>query len=108
MLKAATSDFTVARDCVDYLILKGVGQSESYEIVGKICEYCAENNKRLDTLNIEVFRQFSPLFDKDVISAMRVKNAAKLRKHEGEPGEVAVRAEIRAMERKLKKLFPEE
>ncbi len=107
MLKAATADYSTARDCVDYLIIKGATESEAFETVGKLCEYCYENSKRLDTITLDVYKQFSPKFEQDVISAMRIKNATRLRKHEGEPGDVAVRAEIRAMGRKLHKLFPE-
>lgn len=107
MLKAATNDYTVAHDCLDYLLLKGAPQSEALETVGKLCEYCYENNKRLDTITLDVYKEFSPLFEQDIISAMRLKNATRLRKHEGEPSDVAVRAEIRAMDRKLHRLFPE-
>lgn len=105
MLKAATSDFTVAKDCVDYLIDKGADINDAYDTVGKLCEYCAAVGKRLDTIDYEIYAGASSLFDADIISAMRVKNATRLRKHDGEPGEVAVRAEVRNMQRKLKKLF---
>lgn len=105
MLKTATADFTVAKDCVDYLIDKGSEIDDAYDTVGKLCEYCAAVGKRLDTIDYEIYAGASSLFDADIISAMRVKNATRLRKHDGEPGEVAVRAEIRNMQRKLKKLF---
>lgn len=105
MLKDATSDFSVALDCVDYLIMKGASKSDAYEIAGRVCEYCAQNNKRLDTLPIENYLEISPLFDADINSAMRVKNATRLRKNDGEPGDVATRAEIRTIQRKLAKLF---
>lgn len=105
MLKAATDGFKVALDCVDYLINKGSNTEDAYDIVGKLCQYCAENNKRLDTLPFEIYEGMSPLFEKDIISNMRVKNATRLRKHEGECGDVAVRAEIRAFRRKLEKLL---
>ncbi len=105
MLKTATSDFAVAKDCVDYLIDKGAETDDAYDTVGKLCEYCAAIGKRLDTIDFDIYAGASSLFDADIISAMRIKNATKLRKHDGEPGEVAVRGEIRNMQRKLKKLF---
>lgn len=108
MLKAATNGFTTALDCVEYLVKKGENRDTAYEIVGKLCEYCAENNKRLDTIAIDIYRTYSPLFEKDVIYASRAKSVARLRKNEGEPGEVAVRAELRSIKRRLNKLFPEE
>lgn len=105
MLKTATSDFTVAKDCVDYLIDKGAEIDDAYDTVGKLCKYCAAVGKRLDTIDYEIYAGASSLFDADIISAMRLKNATRLRKHDGEPGESAVRAEIRNIQRKLKKLF---
>ena len=107
MQKAAVSDYGVARDCADYLIANGETKEQAYAITGKLCEYCSQNNKRLDTLPIEIYKEFSPLFEKEIISLMRPKTAVRIRKHDGEPGEVAVRAEIRALKRKLNKLFPQ-
>ena len=106
MIKAINSNFSTAYDCVEYLIAKGVSESEAYEITGKICEYCVENSKRLDTINLDTYITFSDLFDKDVVLDMRPKNAVRLRKHEGEPSDVSVRAEIRTMVKKLNKLLP--
>lgn len=108
MLKAATAGFTTALDCVEYLVKKGENRNAAYEIVGKLCQYCAENNKRLDTITVDVYKTYSPLFEKDVIYVARAKSVARLRKNEGEPGEVAVRAEMRSIDRRLNKLFPEE
>ena len=105
-LKCATSKYSTAVDCVDYLISKGADKADAYEIVGKLCAYCNENGKRLDTITLDVYNEFSELFSEDVISAMRVKNATRLRKHEGEPSDVSVRAEIRTVQRKLSKLVP--
>lgn len=107
MQKAAVADYGVAHDCADYLVANGEAKEQAYAITGKLCEYCSQNNKRLDTLPIEIYKEFSPLFEKDIISLMRPKTAVRLRKHDGEPSEVAVRAEIRALKRKLNKLFPQ-
>ncbi len=106
MLKAATIGYTTALDCVDYLIMRGASKSDAYTLTGKVCEFCAENNKRLDTLDLDAYQAISPLFEVDIVSAMRLKNATRLRKNDGEPGDVAVRSEIRTLQRKLAKLFP--
>ncbi len=105
MLKAANAGYITALDCVDYLVLKGMSKDEAYEIAGKLCEYCAENNKRLDTLTMDVYESFSPLFERDIVSSMKVRTAVRQRKHEGEPSDVTVRAEIRSLQRRLKRLF---
>lgn len=104
MLKAVNSGYTTAYDCVEYLISKGIERATAYAITGKLCEYCAENSKRLDTIPLDVYREFSEAFDKDIILVMRPKNAVRMRKHEGEPSDVAVRAEIRNAVKKLSKI----
>ena len=108
MLKNATAKYSTAIDCVDYLISKGAEQEDAYAIVGNICQYCNENGKRLDTITLDVYNEFSPLFEEDIISAMRVKNATRLRKHEGEPSDVSVRAEIRNIVKKIAKYAPDQ
>ena len=107
-LKCATAKYSTAIDCVDYLISKGADQADAYAIVGKLCAYCVENGKRLDTITLDIYNEFSPLFEDDIISAMRVKNATRLRKHEGEPSDVSVRAEIRTVIKKLAKRAPDQ
>ncbi len=107
-MKLANANYSTAVDCINYLVVKGETFATAYDIVGKICEYCEINNKRLDTITLDVYNQFSPLFDSDVIPAMRIKNAVRLRKNVGEPSDVSVRAEIRIIKRKLNKLLPED
>ncbi len=106
MLKQVNAGFTTAYDCVEYLISKGVTESDAYAITGKICEYCVENMKRLDTINLDTYKEFSDVFENDILLNMRPKTAIRLRKHDGEPSDVSVRAEIRNMVRKLNKLLP--
>lgn len=104
-LKAAQSGYSTAADCVDYLIAKGETKSEATETVTKLCVYCRDNGKRLDTLPIEIYKDFSDKFDADVVSDMRVRNAVRLRKNEGEPSDVSTRSEIRSLNRRLTKTY---
>ena len=107
-IKAAQTGYSTAADCVDYLIAKGESKSAATEIVTKLCVYCRDNGKRLDTLPAEIYTEFSDKFDPDVVSDMRVRNAVRLRKNEGEPSDVSTRAEIRSLNRRITKLFDKE
>lgn len=104
-LKAAQAEYSTARDCVDYLLAKGESKDEAENVVTKLCVYCRDNGKRLDTLPLEVYKDFSEAFEADVVSDMKVRNAVRLRKSEGEPSDVSTRAEIRSLNKRLNKIF---
>lgn len=104
-LKAAQVGYSTAADCVDYLVAKGETKSNAIETVTKLCVYCRDNSKRLDTLPLEIYTEFSDKFDADVVSDMRIKNAVRLRKNDGEPSDVSTRAEIRSINRRIAKIF---
>lgn len=70
MHKAATGGFTTATDIAEYLVKKGVPFREAHEITGKIVVYCLKKGKDLMDLNIDEFREFSQLVDKDIYSVL--------------------------------------
>ncbi len=71
MNAAAAGGFSCATECADYLANKGVPFRTAHEIVGKIVLYCVNNNKTLQSLTVDEYKAFSPLFDADIkISVM--------------------------------------
>lgn len=104
-LKAAQIGYPTAADCIDYLVAKGENKSSALGIVTKLCVYCRDNSKRLDTLPVEIYTEFSDKFGADVVSDMRIRNAVRLRKNDGEPSDVSTRAEIRSLNRRITKVF---
>ena len=63
MLKAAQEGFINATDLADYIAKKGMPFRSAYKLVGQIVRYCIENNKVLEDMSIEEYRNFSPVFD---------------------------------------------
>ena len=63
MKKSATGGFTNATDAADYLVSKGVTFRDAHGIIGQLVLYAIENNKALDDLTIEEFKNISEVFD---------------------------------------------
>ncbi len=75
MLNAAKKGFINATDCADYLVKKGLPFRSAYKITGTIVGYCIDNDKTLDTLSIEEYKDFSSLFEEDIYQAIDLKKA---------------------------------
>ena len=83
MYAKVSSGFINATDLADYLVLKGVPFREAHGIVGASVRYCIDNGKKLEDLNIEEFRKFSDLIDKDVYDAISIEACVERRNSEG-------------------------
>ncbi|MBQ8624238.1 MAG: argininosuccinate lyase [Oscillospiraceae bacterium] len=66
MLRAAQGGFINATDLADYLVKKGLPFRSAYKISGEIVSYCIKNGLVLETMPLDVYKSFSPLFDEDV------------------------------------------
>ncbi len=71
MLKAVREDFSNATDLADYLVKKGLPFRQAHEVSGKSVHYCIEQKKWLMDLTLEEFKQFSPLFDEDILEEIK-------------------------------------
>ena len=70
MLKAAEEGFINATDLADYLTKKGTPFRTSYRISGEIVSWCEKNGLVLSEVPLEKYKEFSPLFDEDLYSAI--------------------------------------
>ena len=104
----ASGGYTVATDCADYLVKKGMPFRQAHEVIGNLVLYCSENGKKLDELSVEEFKSFSELFSADILTVVQLENVVKHRKLVGGPAPKTVLAEIRKMKSKLEKYYPEE
>lgn len=59
MYKAAQGGFINTADLADYLAKKGLPFRSAYKIVGQIVAYCINDNKVLDTVSIDEYKEFS-------------------------------------------------
>ena len=71
MLKAVREDFSNATDLADYLVKKGLPFRQAHEVSGKSVHYCIEQKKWLMDLTLEEFKAFSPLFEADILEAIK-------------------------------------
>ncbi|MDR7433711.1 MAG: argininosuccinate lyase [Armatimonadota bacterium] len=60
--------YMTATEVADYLTRKGVPFRIAHEVVGRMVRYAEERGKELWELGLEEYREFSPLFEADVIS----------------------------------------
>lgn len=79
MLTAVRNDFSNATDMADYLVKKDLPFRQAHEVVGKCVHYCIENGKWLMDLSLAEFKQFSPLFETDIMEAIKVETCVAAR-----------------------------
>lgn len=79
-LTAAKSNFSNATDMADYLVLKNIPFRKAHEITGKIINYADKKELRLNEIDIEKLKEFSPCFEKDIFDWINVLNSTKRRK----------------------------
>ena len=102
MRKAAAAGFINATDCADYLTKKGVPFRDAYTIVGKLVNYCISHNKTLETLSMEEYGSFSPVFQSDIFDAINLETCVNMRKAPGGPAYESVKNQIDSINAFLK------
>ncbi len=83
MLAAADEDFTNATDLADYLVKKGLPFRQAHEVSGKSVRYCIEKGMKLDEMSLAELKQFSPLFEEDILAAIKVETCVAARNSYG-------------------------
>lgn len=77
MEKAAKSGYMNATDAADYLVKKGLAFRDCHEIIGRMVLYCIKENKAIDEMTLDEFKNFSPLFEEDIYDAIDLYKRAK-------------------------------
>ena len=85
MRKAAAKGFINATDCADYLVGKGMAFRDAYKATGTLVAYCIEQDKTLETLTLEEYRQVCDVFDEDVYEAISLERCVNGRNVLGAP-----------------------
>jgi argininosuccinate lyase len=104
MYKSASGGYSAATDIADYLAKKGAPFRDAHGLTGQIVLYCIENNLKLEDLTLKDFKKFSPLFESDVLEAVKIENAVNNRKSFGGTSPEQVKKTIEILEEKLKRL----
>ncbi len=85
MYKGAGGGFTNATDAADYLVKKGMAFRDAHEVIGKLVLYCVTNNKTLEELSLEEYKDLSSVFEEDVFDAISLETCVNMRKVIGGP-----------------------
>ena len=103
MEQAVRHDFSNATDMADYLVKKGLPFRQAHEVVGKTVRYCIEQEKWLMDLSIAEFQQFSPLFEEDILEAIKVETCVENRNSFGGTSPAQVKLAMEAAEEIIRK-----
>ncbi|MEE0966832.1 MAG: argininosuccinate lyase [Bacilli bacterium] len=104
MKEAAAKGFINATDCADYLVKHGLAFRDAYKITGQLVAYCIDNDFVLETLPLDVYKQFNEVFDETVYEAIALETCVNNRTVDGGPSKVAVEKSIKIMEGKVNNL----
>lgn len=97
MYTAAQIGFTNATDIADYLVKKGVAFRDAHEIIGKMVLYCINNNKTIDQLAMNEFREFSDKIQEDVYREISLEKCISGRNLPGGPAKESVLSSIKKL-----------
>lgn len=92
--RAALKGFINSTDCADYLTKKGLPFRDAYKITGKLVAYCEQHGKDLETLELNEYKEHSPIFEIDIYDAIKLENCVNGRSVLGGPSPKAVKIQI--------------
>lgn len=102
MYAAAAKGFINATDLADYLVKKGLPFRTAYKLVGEIVAYCIKENSVLESLPLEVYQSFNPLFDSELYDSINLENCTQRRTSQGGTCTASVLTQIKDVREVLK------
>jgi argininosuccinate lyase len=104
-LRAAAQDpALVATELADYLVTFGVPFREAHEIVGKVLRAAEQEGKSIREMSIERLKEFSPVFDRNLATALTLESAIARRSLPGGTAPGAVQSALQEFKRRLAEL----
>ena len=101
MKKAAQGGFINATDLADYLVKKGMPFRSAYKISGQIVARCIAEDRVLETLPLESYREYSELFEADLFREIDLLTCVEKRISEGGTSQASVDAQIAYVKERL-------
>ncbi len=83
MKRAAQGGFINATDLADYLVKKGMPFRTAYKISGQLVARCIADKTVLEELPLEVYKEYSDLFDADLYNEIDLTTCVQKRISEG-------------------------
>ena len=102
MYAAAKRGFINATDLADYLTKRGLPFRTSYKIVGTIVGKCVKENKTLDEITLDEYKEYSDVFDADLYTEISLETCVGKRISKGSTGYGSVKEQIIYVEEMLK------
>ena len=103
MKNAAAKGFINATDCADYLVKKGMAFRNAYKITGQLVAKCIHEDKVLETLTLDEYKEFSDTFESDVYDEISLETCVKKRISFGGTSPKSVETQIAYIEEFLGK-----
>jgi argininosuccinate lyase len=85
MAEAVHKDYSNATDLADYLVKKGMPFRNAHKVVGEAVAYGIRNHKFLAEISMDEYKKFSPLFEADLLEALKPENCVAARTSYGGP-----------------------
>ena len=101
MKAAAQKGFINATDLADYLVKKGLPFRTAYKISGQLVAKCIAEGKVLETLTLDEYKEFSPVFEEDLYGEIDLLTCALKRVSEGGTSPRSVEMQISYVKEKL-------
>ena len=109
---AVSHDFSNATDLADYLVRKGLPFRKAHAVVGQCVAYAIKEKKFLLDMTLEEYKQFSELFEPDLMQALDPEHCVNARVSYGGPSYVENNKQLekgdlllKEQEEKLKELL---
>jgi argininosuccinate lyase len=102
--QAAQDPALVATEVADYLVTFGVPFREAHEIAGKVFQAAEKEGKSIREMSVERLKEFSPVFDGNLATALTLESALARRSSHGGTAPGAVRAALQEFKSRLAKL----
>ncbi len=101
MRRAASEGFINATDLADYLTRKGMPFRDAYKLSGQMVARCIREKTVLEDLPLEVFKEYSDLFEEDIFDAINMETCVKTRISEGGTSVASVEKQIGIVRAKI-------
>ena len=86
----------------DYLVKKGLPFRSAYKIAGELVAYCIQKNTVLEDLPLEVYKEYSALFEEDLYPTIDLMNCVEKRISQGGTSVSSVEKQINYVKASLK------
>lgn len=101
MALALKQGFVLATDLAEYLVTRGIPFREAHEMVGRMVQYCVQQQKGLEDLTLDEFKRVSPHIEQSVYQWLDIQHALSKRSSVGGTAPNQIRKALRALQQRI-------